>query len=368
MQKFTNLKSATLIAASCLALLVATSVSVPAWAKDAPVLKIENFIGTIDVRTGDYDKITVTEAGGASVDRHEANVTIDDGQTIKNTNCRSSNLSADISIGQWTWRKRKGGYKDLEQYPKIVITAPENTHLIIDEAIIFGDIDNIGSADIQVNSCGDLQFANIRDHIDLRIAGSGNVAMGDVGSGDIAIAGSGDFTALDMNSVKISIAGSGDVLVADISQEARATVAGSGDTEFASVGGDFNFRGVGSGDLDVGNIGGNADISTAGSSDVELGRIEGDLSYSSSGSGDFDADYVGGTKLSAKIGGSGTVDIDGGNVTELYIKAGGSGSVHYNGKSTNAELYAGGSGSVTVQEPSGRLRKEKHGSGSIRIR
>lgn len=368
MRKFTNFKSATLTTAACLALLAATSVSTSAWANDVPTLSIENFIGTIDVRTGDYDKITVTDADGAPVTRKRGGVSIDGGETIKNANCKTSNLSANISIGKWTWKKRKGGYKDLEEYPTIIITAPENTHLIIDEAIIFGDVGNIGSADIQIRSCGDLEFANINGQVDLRIAGSGDVSMGNGGVGDISIAGSGDFTALNMDSVKIAIAGSGDVQVADISGSARATIAGSGDTEFGSVGGDFHYRGAGSGDLDVGNIDGNAEISTGGSGNVEIGRIEGDLSYTSGGSGGLDADYVGGTELTAKTGGSGTVEIDGGNITELYVQAGGSGSIRYDGKSVNAELYTNGSGSITVQEPSGRLRKRKHGSGSIRIK
>lgn len=368
MHKFTNFKSSTLTVAACLTLVAATSISVPVWAKDAPILKIENFIGTIDVRTGDYDKITVTDADRAPVKQTHNGVTIDGGQTIRNTNCKRSKMSADISIGQWTWKKRKGGYKNLEEYPRLKITAPENTHLVIDQAIIFGDVGNIGSGDIQINSCGDLDFADISGRIDLRIAGSGDVSMGNGGIGDIHIAGSGDFTAQDMDRVEISIAGSGDVQIANITGSARATIAGSGDTEFGNVDGDFHFRGAGSGDLDVGNLGGNAEISTGGSGDVEIGRIAGNLSYSSGGSGDFDADYVGGTKLKTSSGGSGTVDIDGGSVTELYVKAGGSGNVRYDGQSRNAEIFASGSAEITVRKPSGQLTKQRHGSGHIRIR
>jgi len=345
MRKSTPFKLATLTATSCLALLATA-----ATAKDAPTLTIENFIGTVDVRTGDFDKITITDADGASVEQSKNSVLIDDDQTIKNANCRKSKASIKISVGGKNWYKRKGGYKDLDEYPFLKITAPENTHLIIDNAIIFGAVGDIGSADIKLRSCGNLDFANVNGHLDLRIAGSG------------------DFTAQNIQSVEVSGAGSGDVTIGDIANTALVVSAGSGDNDIGNVGGDFDFSGAGSGDLNVGNIMGNADIKTAGSGDVEAGRIEGNLTYTSGGSGDFEADYVGGDKLSSKSGGSGTVEIDGGNVTELYVKIGGSGSARYDGRSTNAELYTGGSGAITVREPSGNLRKKKHGSGSIRIR
>jgi len=351
------------IAASCLALLAG-----PANAKDAPTLTIEHFIGTIDMRTGDYDKITVTDADGAPVTRTQGGVTINGGETLKNTNCKKSSASVKISVGNWRWNKRKGSYKNLNEYPSLKITAPKNTHLVIDKAVIFGNVGNIGSADIRLQSCGDFDLADISGRIDLRIAGSGDISMGNAGIGDIRIAGSGNFTALDMEQVKTSIAGSGDVHIGNVSGSVEARIAGSGDAEFDNVGGDFNYRGAGSGNLDVGDIDGNADITTAGSGNVEIGRIEGDLSYSSGGSGDFGADYVGGTELSAKTGGSGTIEIDGGNVTGLYLKAGGSGNVRYDGKSTNAELYVNGSAEISIREPSGKLHKEKRGSGSIRIR
>ncbi|MCF6219781.1 MAG: DUF2807 domain-containing protein [Robiginitomaculum sp.] len=373
MRTFTNFKTATIGTASCLALLATalfsnTAMSSPTWAKDVPTVTIENFIGTIDVRTGDYDKITVTDADGAPVELRGANVMIDGGETLNNTNCKKSNSSIKISVGNWRWNKRKGGYKNLEDYPHVTITAPENTHLVIDHAIIFGDVGNIGSADLRLRSCGDLEFADIGGKIDLSISGSGDVSLGTVGAGDIGIAGSGDFTAHDMDSLELSIAGSGDVRIADITGPVRASIAGSGDAEFGRVGGDLSFRSAGSGDLSVGNIGGNATLTTGGSGDMDIGRIDGDLVYTSGGSGDLDAEYVGGSKLSAKVGGSGSAEIDGGNVTDIYASVGGSGSIGYDGQTTNAELHANGSGSITIREPSGRLRKEKHGSGSIRIR
>ena len=352
-----------LLSASALAL-VATTAS----AGSAPELRIENFIGTIDVKTGDYDKITVTDADGASYDTSGSSVVIDDEQTIKNINCKQSNMSVKISAGGWNYKKRKGGYKNLDTYPSIKITAPADTHLVVDKAVIFGDVGSIGSADVSMVSCGDLEFEDINGAFDLGISGSGDVTAGNTGALNVAIAGSGDFTADNVVSAQISVAGSGDIEIANIDGLADINSAGSGDIDIGDVRGRFDYSSAGSGDLEIGDIQGATNIRTAGSGDVDVERIENDLKYIGGGSGDFEADYVGGAVLSVRVGGSGTVDIDGGNVDSLYVKVGGSGSVHYDGKSVDAELITHGSGSIAVQDPSGKLRKSKSGSGSIRVR
>jgi len=357
-----TLISAASVAASCLVLLANT-----AYANNVPTLTIEQFIGTIDIRTGDYDKITVTETDGVEVERSGTSVTIDGGQTTKNTKCKTTGSKVKIYVGKGRWNKRKAKYKNLDQYPQIKITAPENTHLIIDDVIIFGKTGNFGSG-IKLRSCGDVNFADFSGHLDLRIAGSGDVNIGRASSGDIAIAGSGDFTALDMQTVTISVAGSGDVDIGNVSGSVSATIAGSGDTKINNIGGNLTYRGGGSGDLDLGDISGNAEITIGGSGSVEIGRIDGGLSYTGGGSGGLSAHYVGGTKLSVRTGGSGTTDIQDGDVTELYIKTGGSGSVRYGGQSQSAEVSTRGSANITIRKPSGSLIKEKRGSGKIRIR
>ena len=83
----------TLIGATCLTLLAS-----PAYAKSAPELTIENFIGTIDVVTGDYDKITVTDADGVQVDKSRSGLNIDGGYKINNARCKSSRSSVKIGI------------------------------------------------------------------------------------------------------------------------------------------------------------------------------------------------------------------------------------------------------------------------------
>ncbi len=355
------------ITVSCLALLTQTS-----SAQDAATLTIEQFIGTVDIRTGDYKTITVTDADGVSVVRQgkrmNNSVSIDGGQVFKNVNCKKTSTGIKIAVDSRKWGKRKKKYKNLDQYPRLKITAPQNLHLVIDDALIFGKVGSIGSGDIKLLACGDVEIADISGHLDLGVSGSGDISLGRAGSGDIAIAGSGDFMALGVHDVTITVAGSGDVQIGDVMGSVDATIAGSGDTHINNISGDLAYQGGGSGDLDVGDVSGNVDITIGGSGNVGVGRIGGDLAYSGGGSGSFDAKYVGGTKLSLRTGGSGNTKIHGGDVTELYVKTGGSGSVHYGGKTHSAALYTRGSGNITIGKPSGRLAKQKRGSGKIHIR
>ncbi|HHL42291.1 MAG TPA: hypothetical protein ENJ42_01615, partial [Hellea balneolensis] len=117
---------------------------ISAQAMAGETLEIRNFIGTIDVVTGDYDKITITDADGAHVSTSTGHTLVDDGRKINNANCRSTKSSVKIGIGKWSWNKRTG-YKDLDEYPKLLIKAPDFTHVIIKDSILFGNIDDVAS-------------------------------------------------------------------------------------------------------------------------------------------------------------------------------------------------------------------------------
>ena len=315
----------TLIGASCLTLL-----ATPVYAKSAPELKIENFIGTIDVVTGDYDKITVTDADGVPVDKSGSGVNIDGGYKIYNARCKSNRSSVKIGIGSWKYLKRTGGYQDLEEYPKLKIQAPKNAHLIIKKSVIFGDIEDIGSADVHIGSCGDLKFGDVNGTLDLGISGSGDVEMGDIGPANISISGSGDFEAGDLASADITVSGSGD--------------------------------------LEVGDILAHAHIQSSGAGDINIERIKGGLDYRGSGASDLDADYVGGGDLYIRSSGSGDVSIESGDVVDLDIKASGASDVVYGGASKNAKARASGASDVTIKRPTGDLYTSDSGAGDVHIR
>lgn len=323
--QFTNLLKTT----ASLSIIMGLAFSQSALAASAPVLEIKNFIGTIDVQTGDFDEITVTDADGAPIEHNGQDVLIDAGYKIDNAHCKSSNANVKISIGKWRYSKRSGGFKNLKEYPSLKITAPRNTHLNISKSVVFGDVGEIGSGDIRISSCGDLDFEDVMGALNIDIRGSGDVSIGNAGSTEISISGSGDLTTQNLASVDVSINGSGD--------------------------------------LEIGDVTGHVSVNSRGSGDVEVGRIGGDLDYDSAGSGDFDVDSVYGNSLSVSTRGSGDIEIDDGNVEMFHAQISGSASVRYGGETVNAKAKTNGSGDIYLHRPSGRLEQSEHGSGDIHI-
>ena len=317
-----------LVGTACVAALTANILSTSAMADEGHVLKIQNFIGTIDVVTGDYDEIKVTDADGAPVDRSSAGISIDGGETIKQVNCRQNKLSVDISIGNWGWKKRSGGYKNLNEYPKVKITAPATTHVIIDDSVIFGEIGTIGSADLRVRSCGDLELADVTGELDLRISGSGDVSMDNAGPAIVSVSGSGDLVGGNFASLDLSVSGAGDVEIEDVI--------------------------------------GFADISTSGSGDVEIGEIGDGLEYRGSGSSNLDAESVTGD-VNIRTSGSGDVSIEDGQVGTLKIVSSGSSNVEFDGDAVDIEARASGSSDVYVNRPSGALQTSDSGAGDVHV-
>ena len=145
-----------LCAASLLALL-----SAPAMADAGSVLKIENFIGTVEIVTSNTGKIIVNEADGANVIRSNGNLTIDDDISIRSYNCRYKKDKAYIGKGKWGWKTGGKGFRSIDEYPSVKISAPVGVHLEIDRSILFGTVDDIGSAHLHIGSCGDMKLGDV---------------------------------------------------------------------------------------------------------------------------------------------------------------------------------------------------------------
>lgn len=300
-----NIKTISALAAtSCLALICAS-----AFAKDAPVLKIENFIGTVEIVTSNTGKITINDADGAKISRSGSNLTIDDEVSIHKYNCRTKKNRVMVGKGKWSVYSNKG-YRNIKEFPHVKITAPEGVHLEIDNAIIFGNVETIGSAHLHIGSCGDIKFGDVKGQLDLSVSGSGDVILGNAGVSDISISGVGDVTAKNLASADIDVSGSGDLKLGDI---------------FGSVG-----------------------ILTSGAGDIEINSITGkDLTISVSGSSD--------------------ITIDGGSVDTLSIKASGASDVTYNGSSVDAVARASGASDINISKPSGHLRSSDSGAADVNI-
>ncbi|MEE9273252.1 MAG: DUF2807 domain-containing protein [Robiginitomaculum sp.] len=305
-------------------------IAVPVYAKNAPTLKIENFIGTINVVTGDYEGISVTDADGALVEVTTNGILIDGGQKTRHVNCKTKKTSVKIGIGKNGLIKHGGTYKDLKEYPKVKIKAPKNMHLVIEKSVIFGNVETIGSGDLHVRSCGDITIGDVTGPLDLAISGSGDVKIGDAGASDISISGSGDLETGDLASVELKMSGASDI--------------------------------------DIGDVLGHMEIRSSGAGDVTVGRIKGGLHYVGSGASDFDAEYVDGGDLYIDVSGSSDTSIDDGDVNKLYIEASGASDVDYHGSSVNGETHASGASDITLKRPSGSLDASDSGAGDVNVR
>ncbi|PHR93547.1 MAG: hypothetical protein COA69_02595 [Robiginitomaculum sp.] len=316
---------------ACLALLTSVALTQPALAQNGPTLKIEHFIGTIDIQTGDYNKITITDADGVSVDKSGSNVTLDDDKNMQNYNCRYRRDTAYIGKGKskWSWTRAKSNYKNINEFPSVKITAPRDTHLVIEKSIIFGDVETVGSAEIHIRSCGDLNLGDVNGELVLHVSGAGDVHMGNAGVSDIHVSGAGDLIGGNLASADIHVSGSAD--------------------------------------LELGDVAGHVKIHSSGASDVELGNISGGMEFDGSGSSDFEARSVSGGDLSVRVSGSSDVTISGGEVETLYVRASGASDVIYRGKSVDADARASGASDVTIRMPSGELDMSDSGAGDVHI-
>jgi len=311
-------------------------------------LEIRNFVGTINWSNGPMNVDVKKNAGDTDISGR-SNITVDGGfDDIDNSACKSSygNYSFD-----WFGKKKEGnfgGYEDLDDFPVLEITMPEDTDLIIENSVVFSDgTPNVASADLELRYCGQVTLGDVENTLALDSRGSADLRVGNTGQIAASLKGSGDLTGGDSGDVILNSRGSGDVELENI----------------ASLEADSR----GSGDLDVSNVSGDVEISSYGSGDAELESVDGSLSYSGRGSGNLDVSSVSGEAISVESYGSGDVDISGGEVASLKMTARGSATLEFDGTAENAELRASGSGDIYADRVTGDADIRTSGSGDVDI-
>ncbi len=312
---------------------------------------IEDFIGQVEVKTSNTSNIEITKkrrSGDVDFDASAEGLSItgpfdepDDRQ------CRGYYGRFSVS---WFGRDKEegsfGGFEDLEDYPEIEISAPDDVEIVVRNSILFGSFGDVGSVDVNVDSCGDLIFGNVAGEARIKSSGSTDVSTKDVASVDARTSGSGDLTFGNIGSGEIRTSGSGDI---DIENAEKIIITTSG-----------------SGDIDLEDVSGSAEIKTSGSGDASIGTVDGGLIFSSSGSGDLDADEIN-TRLELRLSGSGDADIDDGNLDYLKIYAAGSSDVDFDGTTETADLSASGSSDIYVDRVTGSAQTEESRSADIKI-
>ena len=288
-------------------------------------VRVENFIGRIEVRTGGSDiRVEIRNPGDAAEDPVARStgqgVTVDGGQSMRNLNCRTRN--DDIRIGRFM-RTRS-----IDEYPVLVITAPDTITFELDDAAFIGEAGDLGALDLSMNSCGRFEAGAIAEDADIRINGSGDVTVAGIG-------GRAD----------IAINGSGDVITGDIGGPVSVGINGSGDVE-------------------TGDVSGDSDVGINGSGDVEFGRVAG-LSVDISGSGDVEAARMDGAFL-ADINGSGDIVVRGGRAEPFEADISGSGDIGFAGTAVNVRVRQNGGGDIDIGELEGSIDWRRDGRTVLR--
>ena len=314
-------------------------------------LTIKDFVGRITIETDGNQAIKVTNktrAGDVDFDQDRESLVIDGGiSNPDGDDCKGyyGNVSWSL-FGKKEKKSEIGGYSDLDNYPDLTISGPEDMTLVIENSIPFGRAGNIGAADIEMQYCGRFFLGDINGPARFTVNGSGDIEAGNIETLQAKINGSGDLELRDVGDSDITIRGSGDVEFKD-AENMNLSISGSGDAEGERISGAIY-------------------IKSSGSGDVDLESVDGELTYDSRGSGDLSINEVNGTAM-LQVRGSGTADIDEGSLTELIVIATGSSDVHFGGRVQDADLTARGSSDVYVDTITGTRKTRTTGSGDIHI-
>lgn len=306
------------------------------------MIAIDDFIGTVEIKVGRGDRVSLNKTDGADAD-YPVIIDTDDGVL-------SIRSHEDPSDMDWwrevSWKKYKENAftKFLEDYPTIRLTVPEGTDLQFVDTVMMltaGDVNgHFDSGGHIEGAAGNLKSADVKIH------GSADLVIGNVKEDlDISIHGSGDFRAGTAARLDAAIHGSGDIVTGKIAGPASARIHGSGDIEMGDVAGAGEFEIHGSGDIDAGALDGGADISIMGSGDISVASVNGETEVSIHGSGDS--------------------EIGSGRAENLHVRIHGSGEFEFRGTATNPDVVATSSGGIYVAKAEGDIRAR--GDGDIRI-
>jgi hypothetical protein len=343
----------TLLTTAALSLAALSSQSI-AQDGNGSELIIENFVGTINWENaaGDIRVKSRKNMGQTVLDDRDSDLLIDGKHdTLEGTSCKGYYGSYDISLFGGKKRKGKfGGYEDLEDFPVLDITIPQNTTIVIRDSILFSaGQPNVYAADLSLQHCGKIELGDVATRVDLESNGSADLKLGRVDSLDSEMSGSGDIEG---------------EFARNLSVEGR----GSGDIEFDEVE-TLNVELRGSGDVEV-DMATRVSIEASGSGDFGFDTIYEVLDFKGSGSGDLSVDdFIGKGESVVQIQtrGSGDVSVDEGSIRDLYVRASGSSDVDIDADIIDADVEASGSSDIHLNKVSGNLIQKERGSANIHI-
>ena len=190
---------------------------------------------------------------------------------------------------------------------KIRISAPLGTPYDIEDmigSIVAGDLDaplrleghaltarfgRVQNAKISVAGSGRISLGEIKETLDVEIAGSGHVDAPSAAAAQVEIAGGGEIVLGPLaGGLSAQVAGSGNVHVASVNGPVDIEIAGSGDVRIdGGRASPFSVSIAGSGDVDFKGHAVDPAIEVAGSGKIRVASYSGNLRQDTMGSGDF---------------------------------------------------------------------------------
>lgn len=264
--------------------LLAAAAALSAGAAHAASIEIKDAVARVTVVPEDRSdiKVEVTRPNDRlpMTVRTVGDRTILDGDLDRKIrNCRSS--------GDKSWVMVRGvGEVGWDGMPQVVVHTPRDVRIEAGGAV-FGSVGRSARLSLSNSGCGDWTIANVEGEAKISQAGSGDTRMGSSGGLDIRVAGSGDVAAADVHGgLEVTIAGSGDATVKSVDGPLEVSVAGSGDV---MVGGGrattMKVSIAGSGDVDFRGTADSLRARIAGSGDVHADEVTGEVSKIVMGSG-----------------------------------------------------------------------------------
>ncbi|NWH08180.1 MAG: DUF2807 domain-containing protein [Alphaproteobacteria bacterium] len=264
------------------------ALAIPAQAEmqtfDAHAIRIDGFAGTLIVETGASVSIDITG----------------DQEEVKKISTRMNGDTLVIRREDRSWLDE--GTWNLNQVPNVTVKliVPVGTPLEADGLIgkaQIGDIEarldieavaleaKIGSVtEAEIDAAGGvaIDMSVVNGRLELDIAGSGNIKVKEAASVDLSIAGSGTLTIGDIKGgLEADIAGSGDIDVGSVHGPVVLSIAGAGDVDIAQgVADPLQLSILGTGQFDFGGEAVDPKIDILGPGSVRLKSYRGKLDSS----------------------------------------------------------------------------------------
>lgn len=325
----------------------------------APVVEIENFIGTVRVIEGATLDARIERAGEARADIRTSGgaLEVDGGENMRRVQCYGG------------WRDQRVGRsrrdaKSFDELPVLIITTPSAVSFELGDSVVHAELGDTARLEVELSACSTLNAGDVAGDARLAIPGSGNVRIGEIGGAlDAALSGSGALSARDIGeTVELAVSGSGNAELGDVGSDMVIGISGSGHVR-AGHAASLDASVSGSGNVEIGNAREFVRYAASGSGDLKVGATS-DVYVRSSGSSNLEVASMDGV-LNISSGGSGDVRIEQGRAVSVEAVLGGSSELWFGGTAGDVDIRVSGGSDAYIRTVTGERNIHTSGGGDF---